>query len=190
MITRFISEFLPRILTAPPSKIVEPPTIPFPAHRSFSVLSVSSVVNLLSAAFACSPLATSHSPLSLTIPPHPRNSPITPLFPLHTQKQGGGGCLPQNAFSRNSFVFFGCVAYVVNYMIYYIVGAPTFSHRACPSRYTDGTSANSTRRRIGSMRSARTRMRSPSFQMTGAAGLRRLERLRRAPPDSPIATMA
>jgi hypothetical protein len=62
--------------------------------------------------------------------------------------------------------------------------------RGLALRYTDGTRANSTRRRIGSMRSARTRTRSPSFQMSGARSLRRLERLRRGPPDSPMATMA
>src|SRR5271157_2037454 len=42
-------------------------------------------------------------------------------------KTGGWGCLPQNAFSHNPFVFFCSVIYMVNYMNYYIVGAPTVS---------------------------------------------------------------
>src|SRR5208337_3683568 len=28
--------------------------------------------------------------LSPTIPVHPRNAPVTPIIPVHTQKQGGG----------------------------------------------------------------------------------------------------
>ncbi len=30
--------------------------------------------------------------LSPTIPVHPRNSPVSPIIPVHTQKQGGGAC--------------------------------------------------------------------------------------------------
>src|SRR5208283_1897469 len=40
--------------------------------------------------FASSSLLRS---LSALFPLHPRNSPVSPLFPLLTQKQGGGGCL-------------------------------------------------------------------------------------------------
>ncbi len=31
--------------------------------------------------------------LSLTIPVHPRNAPVSPIIPIHTQKPGGGGYL-------------------------------------------------------------------------------------------------
>ena|SRR5208282_318894 len=42
-------------------------------------------------------------------------------------KTRGWGCLPQNVFSPNSFVFFRCVNYILNYMHNHIVGAPTFA---------------------------------------------------------------
>jgi len=69
------------------------PCGPFSAAPLFSVLSVYSVVSLLSAAFPCSPLATRHSPLSLTIPVHPRGSSVSPIIPALTQNMGGGGYL-------------------------------------------------------------------------------------------------
>jgi hypothetical protein len=47
--------------------------------------------------------------LTPLFPLHPRNSPVTPLFPLLTQKQGGGGGVTR----------------MVTYLKY--VGAPTFS---------------------------------------------------------------
>jgi|SRR5271157_2493024 len=50
-------------------------------------------------------------PLSALFPLHPRNSPVTPLFPLLTQKQGGGGG----------------VTHMVTFLKY--VGASTFSFR-------------------------------------------------------------
>jgi hypothetical protein len=42
-------------------------------------------------------------------------------------KAGGGGCLPHDLFSPNSFVFLRHSNYMLNYMDNYIVGAPTFS---------------------------------------------------------------
>ncbi len=98
--------------------------------------------------FRCSPLATSHSPLSLSIP-------------VHTQKQGGGACFlelstghptkdvhPERAaraegslfrfpiqlstfdfgllLPPNSFVFSCRRYYILNYMNNNIVGAPTY----------------------------------------------------------------
>jgi hypothetical protein len=48
--------------------------------------------------------------LSPTVPVHPRNAPVSPIIPVHTQKQGGGGgCLLQNVFAYNPFVFCGPV---------------------------------------------------------------------------------
>jgi len=67
--------------------------------------------------------------LSPTIPVHPRNAPVSPIIPIHTQKQGGGGCLLQISFCYNSFVFFRSVNHILNYMNTYIVGAPTISFR-------------------------------------------------------------
>ena len=67
--------------------------------------------------------------LSPTIPVHPRNAPVSPIIPVHTQKQGGGGCLLQILFCYNSFVFFRSVNHILNYMNTYIVGAPTISFR-------------------------------------------------------------
>src|SRR5208337_4914419 len=78
---------------------------PISALLSFSV---SSVVNLMAIAFSRSPLATRHSPLSLTIPAHPGGSPVTPIIPALTQNRG-----------------VGCVIAMVTYLKY--VGAPTFS---------------------------------------------------------------
>jgi hypothetical protein len=53
-------------------------------------------------------LVTSHSPLATALvsplfPLHPRNSPVTPLFPLLTQKQGGGGTFSQMIFTNALF---------------------------------------------------------------------------------------
>ncbi len=59
-------------------------------------------------------LPTRHSPLSLTIPVHPRGSSVSPIIPVHTQKQGVGA-FPPNVFTYNSFVFFGHVNYSVKY---------------------------------------------------------------------------
>jgi len=42
-------------------------------------------------------------------------------------KTGGRGHLLQNTFSHKPFTFFCQVIYMVNYMNYYIVGAPTIS---------------------------------------------------------------
>ena len=42
-------------------------------------------------------------------------------------KHRGWGCLSQNVFAYNPFVFSRHVNYVLNYMNTYIVGAPTFS---------------------------------------------------------------
>jgi hypothetical protein len=77
-------------------------------------------------------LATSHqlarrrratkSNYSRTSSPFARKSNYSRTYAKH----GGGGPLPQNALSRNSFVFFYCVNYILNYMNNYIVGAPTF----------------------------------------------------------------
>jgi len=36
------------------------------------------------------PSSTLKTPLSLIIPVYPRNSPVSPIIPVHTQKQGGG----------------------------------------------------------------------------------------------------
>jgi len=47
--------------------------------------------------------------LSPTIPVHPRNAPVSPIIPVHTQKQGG----------------WGYIIRMVMYLQY--VGAPTFS---------------------------------------------------------------
>ena len=53
--------------------------------------------------------------LSLTIPAHPRNAPVSPMIPAHTQKQGVGGTPNQMCSLFNPFVFFGCVNYSVTY---------------------------------------------------------------------------
>src|SRR5208283_2841454 len=44
-------------------------------------------------------------------------------------KHRGWGCLPQNVLANNSFVFSRHVNCILNYMSYYIVGAPTISFR-------------------------------------------------------------
>ena len=86
------------------------------------------------------PSSTLKTPLSPTIPVHPRNSPVTPLFPLHTQKQGGGGCFftfhcrlstvgCELSFPPNSFVFSHQYYYLLHYMTNNIVGAPTYCKR-------------------------------------------------------------
>ncbi len=108
-------------------------------------------------------LTTSHPPLacppqlqrrratalvSPIIPVDPRNPPVSPIIPVHTQKQGGGGCFfelstghptkdahPERAaraegslpsFSPNSFVFSHRRYYILNSMNNNIVGAPTY----------------------------------------------------------------
>src|SRR5208337_4302504 len=39
------------------------------------------------------------APLSLVFPVHPRNSPVSPIIPVHTQKQGGGALKTLSATS-------------------------------------------------------------------------------------------
>ena len=107
MTNRSISEF-------PPAR--SSPGAPPPVDHHISVLSL---VGLL-------PAASSFFPLSLTIPALTVGTPVSPIIPAHPQKQGGGG-IRRNAFADNSFVFFRCVNYMLNYMIDNIVGAPTFS---------------------------------------------------------------
>ena len=76
-------------------------------------------------------------PLSPLFTLHPGKPPVTPLFPLLTQKQGGGGVFSfassasftffsSSSLSPNSFVFSRHSNYMLNYMNTYIVGAPTF----------------------------------------------------------------
>lgn len=74
-------------------------------------------------------LATSHPPLATVL--------LTPLFPLDTQKQGGGGYFLASScrlsvvdyelpFSPNSLVFSRHSNHILNYMTNNIVGAPTY----------------------------------------------------------------
>ncbi len=90
------------------------------------------------------------SPLSLIIPVHPRNSPVTPIIPVHTQKQGGGACFLASScklsavdcelsFSPNSFVFSCRSYYTLTYINNNIVGAPTY----CKSLATGARTPNS-----------------------------------------------
>src|SRR5208283_824754 len=90
-------------------------------------------------------------PLSPIIPVHPGNSPVSLIIPVHTQKQGGGGCFfelytghpakdahPERArrggraegslpsFSPNPFLFSCYKYYLLKSMYNNIVGAPTF----------------------------------------------------------------
>src|SRR5208337_639895 len=63
-------------------------------------------------------------------PNHSRTSRRSACKSNHSRtyaKTGGWGCHPQNAFARNSCVFFDGVNHIVIYMIIYIVGAPTLS---------------------------------------------------------------
>jgi hypothetical protein len=101
--------------------------------------------------FAPPLLATSHPPLATAlltpiIPVHPRNSPVSSIIPVHTQKQGGGGCFftfhcrlstvgCELSSPPNSFVFSRCSYYYIIYMNNTIVGAPTF----CKSLSTGAT---------------------------------------------------
>ena len=67
--------------------------------------------------------------LSLIIPAHPRHSPVSPIIPAHTQKQGGGGVF-RKMCSPITLVFSFAM---LTRKLSTIVGAPTFSflHAAC-----------------------------------------------------------
>jgi|SRR5271157_258614 len=82
------------------------------------------------------PSLFSSSSFSLPLTPlfllHARHSPVSPIIPVHTQKQGGGECPLQNAFANNSLVFSCHVNCMLNSMSNYIVGAPTFLRYASP----------------------------------------------------------
>jgi hypothetical protein len=78
-------------------------------------------------------------PLSAIIPVLPQNSPVNPIIPVHTQKQGGGGRFSQGAFSTNSFVFSVHGNYTVIYMSNNIVGAPTYCIRVATGAGTSKT---------------------------------------------------
>ena len=54
-------------------------------------------------------------PLTSLFPLHLRKPPVSPLFPLLTQKQGEAGAFPPNVFAFNPFVFFDHVNYSVKY---------------------------------------------------------------------------
>src|SRR5271157_605726 len=60
--------------------------------------------------------------LSPTIPVHPRNAPVSPIIPVHTQKQGGGGPLRKSA-SPAALLFSMAT---LTTQLSAIVGAPTF----------------------------------------------------------------
>jgi hypothetical protein len=61
--------------------------------------------------------------LSLIIPVHPRNAPVSPIIPAHTQKQGGGGVFGKMC-SPITLLF---SAALLTTQLSAIVGAPTFS---------------------------------------------------------------
>jgi hypothetical protein len=68
------------------------------------------------------PSSTLKISLSPIIPVHPGLSPVTPIIPVHTQKQGGWG-MPSNASTDNSLVY--VTAYLLATKIQN-VAAPTF----------------------------------------------------------------
>jgi len=102
--------------------------------------------------------------LSPTIPVHRRHSPVSPIIPVHTQKQGGGGCSKQNARANNSFVFSRHVNYILNYMSYYIVGAPTFSFRPATQNPPGRTERASEGGRYKGMRKTRTSLKAGHYK--------------------------
>jgi hypothetical protein len=65
----------------------------------------------------CQPL------LSPIIPAHRRHSPVSPIIPVHTQKQGGGGASCTNCFPISPL--FSSVLLTIQ--LSKIVGKPTFS---------------------------------------------------------------
>ena len=63
--------------------------------------------------------------LSPTIPEHPGNSPVSPIIPVHTQKQGVGG-IPRKMRAPITPMFSSAMLTI---QLSAIVGAPTFSFR-------------------------------------------------------------
>jgi len=61
--------------------------------------------------------------LSPTIPVHPRNAPVSPIIPVHTQKQGVGGASDQICSPLTPLFSLA----VLTTPLRAIVGAPTFS---------------------------------------------------------------
>ena len=61
--------------------------------------------------------------LSPTVPVHPRNAPVSPIIPVHTQKQGGVGGVFCKMCSPITLLF---SAALLTRQLSAIVGAPTF----------------------------------------------------------------
>ncbi len=105
--------------------LTSPPSSPSPLFSTIplraSAFSASLRYPFLSS-LRFSPPATSHSPLSLTIPVDPGISPVTPIIPVHTQKHGGGGT-PSDASADNSLVYITDCLLAIKIQN---VGAPTY----------------------------------------------------------------
>jgi hypothetical protein len=69
------------------------------------------------------PLSSLFRVLSPTIPVHPRNAPVSPITPVLTQKQGGGG-ISRHMRSPVTLLFSSAM---LTDMLSTIVGAPTIS---------------------------------------------------------------
>jgi hypothetical protein len=136
MTNRSISESAPRIPSAPPSKIVEPPTFLISARPHFSANLCVLCASALSFSFSAPDFQPSTFNFQPSFSPKSNYSRTSEQFACKSNhsrtyaKTGGWGCLPRNARATNSFVFFRLVNYMIIYMSNHIVGAPTFS--SCP----------------------------------------------------------